>query len=156
MTITIQLLLLLLQVQLADKDNLGFVSRDILRVIYTEHFKKHGFGEELRAEELEAVLDDSIIDSDDQTEMFQWTARQKYRKQNPLGFIPVAIYDAKYISEVLVRACMRLYVYTVPVPVSLSLSLSTSLTPNTHTHTHYIPRYERWLGSNTTDTWLTD
>ena len=144
MTITIQLLFLLLQVQLADKDNLGFVSRDILRVIYMEHFKKHGFGEELRAEELEAVLDDSIIDSDDQTEMFQWTARQKYRKQNPLGFIPVAIYDAKYISEVLVRACMRLYVYTVSVSVCLSLSLTHPQHIHTHTYTTYPGTKDGW------------
>ena len=91
-----------MQVKLADRDNLGFVSRDILRVIFNEHFKKLGFGDQLDPAELEGVLNDAIIDSADQTEMFQWTAREKYRQQNPNGFIPVAIYDANYIIEVLV------------------------------------------------------
>jgi hypothetical protein len=90
-----------MQVKLLDKDNLGFVSRDVLRVVANEHFKKQGFS--LDKYELEDILNEAIIDGEDQKEMFEWTAREKYRKSNPFGFIPVAIYDSNYVIEVIAR-----------------------------------------------------
>ncbi len=90
-----------MQIKLADVGNNGFLSRDILRVLTQQHFKKRGFP--LPDGELETLLDTCIVDGEDQKEMFEWTAKEKYRRANPFGFIPVAIYDSNYLVEVLVH-----------------------------------------------------
>ena len=95
-----------MQVKLADNSQLGFVSRDILRVLAQQHFRKRGFP--LPEEDLEQLLDECIVDGEDQKEMFEWTAKEKYRKANPFGFIPVAIYDSHYLVEVLVHKLEKL------------------------------------------------
>lgn len=95
-----------MQVKLADNSQLGFVSRDILRVLAQHHFRKRGFP--LPEEDLEQLLDECIVDGEDQKEMFEWTAKEKYRKANPFGFIPVAIYDSHYLVEVLVHKLEKL------------------------------------------------
>jgi len=95
-----------MQVKLADSSQLGFISRDILRVLAKAHFKKRGFP--IPEEELEELLDSCIVDGEDQKEMFEWTAKEKYRRGNPFGFIPVAIYDSNYLVEVLVHKLEKL------------------------------------------------
>jgi len=95
-----------MQVKLVANGQLGFASRDILRVLARQHFQKRGFS--LLETELEQLLDACIVDGEDQKEVFEWTAKEKYRRDNPCGFIPVALYDSRYFVEVLVHKLEQL------------------------------------------------
>jgi len=87
----------------ADKDGLGFISRDILRILANLHFTNRGF--KIDPKELEDILDRSIVNGEEQKVMFEWTGKEKFRRQNPFSFIPVAIYDSNFVINEL---CDRL------------------------------------------------
>jgi hypothetical protein len=88
-------------VRVADKGNSGFLRREILRVVATTLFKEKGFS--ITDGEVEKLLDDAQMEGPDQHTVFQWIGKCKYRAENPIGFMPVEMYDSKYFCEKIIE-----------------------------------------------------
>ncbi len=87
--------------RVADKNNSGFLRREILRVIASTLFREKGFS--ITSAELEKLLDDSQMEGVDQLAVFKWVGNEKYRAEYPHGFMPVEMYDSKYFGEKVVE-----------------------------------------------------
>ena len=88
-------------IRVADKGNTGFLRRELLRVVAIDMFKRRKF--HITDGEIESLLDDSEMEGIHQDAVFQWVGREKYRRNNPLGFMPITMHDTKYFGEKIVE-----------------------------------------------------
>ena len=88
-------------IRVADKDNTGFLRRELLRVVATNLFENRRYF--ITDAEVEKLLDDCEMGGYHQDVIFRWIGKEKYRMNNPLGFMPVTMHDTKYFSETIVE-----------------------------------------------------
>ena len=88
-------------IRVADTGNTGFLRRELLRVVAVNLFESRKFS--ITDAEIEKLLDDCEMGGHYQEVVYQWIGREKYRVNNPLGFMPVTMHDTKYFSEKVVE-----------------------------------------------------
>ena len=87
-------------IRVADKSNTGFLRRELLKAVAEKLFESRKCS--ITEAEVEKLLDDSEMGGHYQDAVFHWIGQEKYRANNPLGFLPVTMHDTKYFSETVV------------------------------------------------------